>query len=236
MSSVTRTVKLHKLALSLSIAGDDGKVVAEYANPRSHSALGTAEIAELAADIKTRGLQVPILVRRVTVPPGPGRDGFEGEHELVIDGQRRYMALKSLYEANEGSDDVQVVGEEEIVEFTSEVATACLSDALAVGVKRAELSSYELASAGMTLKANNKSHPQIAFAVGRSETWVSKILGAYKKATQPVLDAWREGKITDEQFKELAGAGKGAQADVLAEVLGLRASGDKAGARATAKI
>lgn len=234
-----QTVKLHKLELSLSIPGDDGKVVAEFVNPRTHSALSPDEINELAADIKERGLEVPLSVRRVTVPPGPGRDGYEGEHWIVIDGQRRLMALKTLFTEDKlASDDIPVTvkGEQDAVEFTSEAAATLLSDALAVGTKRAALSSFELAMAGLRLRGADIKPPAIANALGRSTTWVSRILGACKTASPEVLEAWREGKLTDEKFKDLAAGAKTKQAEVLREVLELEATGDKSAARAIAKV
>lgn len=236
----TQTVKLHKLELSLSIPGDDGKVLAEFINPRTHSALSPDEINELAANIKDRGLEVPLSVRRVTVPPGPGREGYEGEHWVVIDGQRRLLALKTLFTEDKlASDDIPVVvkdGDVGAVEFTPSAAAVLLKDSLAISTQRGGLSSYELAQAGLRLKAADTKPPEIAAAIGRSPTWVSRILGACKSASPEVLDAWRQGKLTDEKFKDLAAAAKSKQAEVLHEVLELEATGDKSAARAIAKV
>ncbi len=231
---MTSTVKISALEFSLT-AFKDGKAVAQYSNPRVHSSLSDQDIKELADDIALAGLRSPITVRRVTTD---NADGLGGDHVLVLDGQRRVLALRMLGQVEE----VPVVWANDTADgspFTAAVATECLEDALRIGIKRAGLSSYELCRSGVELAGNDLSHDQIGQVIGRSRSWVSRMLGAYGKATQPVLDAWRENKITDEIFKDLAASPKVKQPDALEAILGQRASGDRdaiSEARHTAKL
>ncbi len=77
---------------------------------------------------------------------------------------------------------------------------------------------------------------KIGEILGRSESWISKILAARKGASPKLLARWRDGEISEEQFRDLATGTKGAEQDQAADrVAEARAGGDKAGARQSAK-
>jgi ParB/RepB/Spo0J family partition protein len=224
-------VRFGDLKLQLVITGPKGETIASFTNPREHTGLEKAAIQELAEDIATRGVQAPLRVRRVIV---------EGKvHTVIMDGQRRYLALKLL--DKKGDTIVPVYDEEsEPQEFTTEVAAQMLDDALAIGTHRRELSSYELVQSAVRLRSSgSRTNEQIGGSIGKSGSWVSRMLTAIGKAEPDVVSAWRTGKITDEQFKDLAATEKAQQAPTLTNVVEMRASGDReaiAEARQAAKM
>lgn len=187
-----------------------------WTNPRTFSALDKKSIDNLAADIKLRNLIDPLRVQRVRVP---GRDEVI---ELVTDGQRRHLALPK---AGIKKDDPIVVVDmsDDIIELTPKTVAQLILDIMAVGTFREGISSFEQSAAAEQVKAAGKSLGEIARAIGRSDAWVSLMLKARKHATPALLEEWRLGKITDEQFKDLAELKAPAeQKKALAETIEIR--------------
>lgn len=168
-----------------------------WVNPRSHTALDPKSLSELADDIKLRGQQDPFKVQRVRIP------GKDEVIELVLDGQRRFKAAaKAGFKKDDGIMVIDMT--DEIVELDAKSSAKLLIDILAVGTFREGLSSFEQSAAAETLKASGKSLGEIGRAIKRSDAWVSLMLKARKNATEQLLEDWRLGKVTDEQFKNLA--------------------------------
>jgi hypothetical protein len=221
-----------------------------WANPRSQTGLDDQSIQDLAASIlsgtKSSGDDEEALTTHagVRVPLEVVMVRANGSFiNLVIDGQRRHRGIEA---ANLPPDTlVPVIDlEPEPIEWTREVANAYLLRALEAVGTRAGLSSFELSESAQRLReskdaeSDNKEYTlaKIARSIGRSESWVSKILAARKAASPKLLHSWKTGEITDEQFKDLASqkdtARQRADADAVVKA---RQAGDKGGARTLAK-
>lgn len=194
-------------------------------NPRQDSGLSDADIASMGASIKAKGIIDPLKVQRILVN-GEVRD-------LVIDGQRRVRGAKEVLPKHYPIPVVDI--EEEPIELTPEKGDELMLKALTT-LEREGLSSFELSAVAERMKARGKTGEHIAAAIGKSASWVSKILKARSTAAPRLMLDWRKGKITDEQFKELAEVkGEAEQAEAAREVVDARKSGDKAEARVRAK-
>lgn len=196
-----------------------------WANPRT--ILDDAKLAELAVSIKEYGVLAPLHVARVM-------DNGSIIH-LVLDGQRRVIAgSRVLAEAQK--IPIVYAWPDVIEELTWEVSDQLLTIALNIGNRREALTSFELVETAERLKNRGKNHADIARAVGRSETWVSRMLKARLSATPKLLAAWRRGDMSDEQFKAVASEkDETKQEDAAKEVVAARKSGDKGEARMKAR-
>ncbi len=219
-----------------------------WANPRSHTGLADAELGELAQSIKSgttsggteddvktyAGIMDPL---DVVLIKSNGK-----VISLVIDGQRRHLAVGM---AGLPPDTLIPVFdlEPEPVDWTRELADAYLVRALKKVGTRAGLSSFELSEAAQRLRGSRDPDTgkdyilaKIAAAVGRSESWVSRILAAREHASPKLLFSWKTGEITDEQFKDLAAVrDQGKQREEASRVVAARKEGDKTEARTLAK-
>lgn len=214
---MTRNVTLDNLILEHPL----------WKNPRTITALSAAELDDLGEDLIDRGQKMALLVQQIK-----NEDGSISE--LVLDGQRRCLALKRVCKIRKkGEATMTLIVDDYLpspVELTVESSDRMLLDALAVGIKRAGLSSYEQTEAVLQLRHR---HPEwtmetVGKAIGRSESWVSRFIRARKLASPAVCQAWGKNKITDEQFKDLADIHPyDRQDDALAETLGLREKGGR---------
>ena len=173
-----------------------------FHNPREDSGLDDDSLRELALSIGRMGLINPIVV----APDG-----------LIIAGGRRYRAIAILqrwreFLAAELEADEYVLFEERAQSLRDVPVTIRHGQmkpeeidglALADNVLRSDLSSYEIASYVATM-AENHSGKRIARAVGKSETWVSRHLSAWRAAGPELRLAWRTGRLTFEQVQRLA--------------------------------
>lgn len=205
-----------------------------WTNPRSFTGLTKQSIAELGEDIKSRerdgapGIQVPLKVQRVIVP-----DRTE-PLELVLDGQRRYLGVKAA--GYKGSTPIVVIDHmEDPLELNAKSSAMLLLDIMAAANYRESLSTYEQAMAAQRLRADHMDQADIARALRRSPSWVSRFLKALSQATPSLLADWRGGKVTDEQFKDLADVKTEEQSEALEQIKETRAKGDKSSARAMVK-
>jgi len=124
------------------------------------------------------------------------------------------------------------------VDWTPAVATTYLLQALEEVGTRSGLSGYELSENALRLRAQTDPTTKkpytiavIASVIGRSESWVSKILSARENASPALLLQWQKGEIPEEMFKDLAALPKVDQRKKLAQVQEL----DKGAARAAVK-
>lgn len=176
-----------------------------FANPRTDT--GLDDLRPLEADIEARGIVTDLLV-----VPALDANAPEGWIPVVFDGQRRVMAGRNVLKSN-AEIGVKYIGPDGPMEdptpidLTWEVSDKILLHILAVGVQREGLSSYELSTVAERLKNRSQTLDTIAAAIGRSESWVSRMLTARGKASPETLKQWRTGKLTDEQFKDVARIG-----------------------------
>lgn len=223
-----------------------------WVNPRRFTGLDAASIKDLAADVvaKTRqvmpeggdaefvtyaGIDDPLLVVRIA------ENG--SIIDLVIDGQRRERAVRQAYK-----DDLDVLVpvrdlEPEAVIWTQTLSNKYLADSLRKVGLRAGLSAFELARNAEFLRSQRDEGTgkdytleKIAAVIGRSESWVSKILTALKRATPKLIHRWESAAITEEQFRDLAATKDPDQQTAAADaVVQARTSGDSAAGRTLAK-
>lgn len=225
-----------------------------WRNPRFQSGLAPDDLSSLAASISrattsteddsiVAGIQDRILVVQV----------IENGHEInvVLDGQRRCRAMEIAYlrgtklGAKGVGDDILVpVADFEPgpVTWGPALVARMLVRALETMSTRENLSAFEISQSAAQLRqmrdpdtGKDYTLAKVAAAVGRSESWVSKVLVARERATPKLLHSWEIGAITEEQFKELAGMPGKEQSKAVSAVVEARAAGDKAGARAAAK-
>jgi len=217
-----------------------------WTNPREFTGLSADDIDILAASIHSRtaqideatyaGIKDPLEVVRILANGSV--------INLVIDGQRRHKAATKAYRGDE-SVLIPVVDleDEPIEKLTPAHANKYLRTALEMVGTRSGLSSYELSESAQKLRGTMDENTSkeftlaaIATIVGRSESWVSKILKARGDAKPALLSQWKKGEITDEQFKDLASVKTpAAQAKAAEAVVEARKAGDKAASRTIAK-
>jgi ParB family chromosome partitioning protein len=152
-------------------------------NPRKN--FSDAELEELAASIKERGIIQPVVVRAVR----GAKDAYE-----IIAGERRWRAAQRA-----GLHDVPIVP----VEATDSEA---LELAIIENVQRADLNPLEEAG-GYQALANEyqHSHEDIAKIVGKSRSHVTNTLRLLK-LSEPIKAYINAGKITAGAARMLIGA------------------------------
>jgi hypothetical protein len=223
-----------------------GDLLLEYKhwrNPRTLTGLDPISLQALANDIRKKsvptgasvmtGIEESLWVVRIA------RGNLVDE--LVIDGQRRVRALELT---DLGPDALVPVRdrEPEPVVWTKELAQRYFAEVHKTVALREGLSAFELSESAQDLRASNDpdtgnvyTMAKIGEILGRSESWISKILTARKSASPKLLGRWRDGEISEEQFRDLAGS-KGSEQDSAADkVADARAAGDKAEARRSAR-
>lgn len=198
----------------------------KWVNPRS--IIIESEVQKIAESVADRGVLVPLAVVQVRSPKGDVIN-------LVLDGQQRCLAGKRVL-AEDALVPVLDAREGIIEEMTWEVSDQLLAIALDIGIRRTELSSYELSETAERLRNRNRPGTEIARMLNKSESWVSRMCKARLKATAALLARWRRGELTDEQFKDLAEEKDPTEQAAKAKaVVDSRKSGDKGEARMLGK-
>lgn len=197
-----------------------------FHNPRTFTGLDDKDIEALGTEIKEHGLLDPPTVQRIKLSNGDIVD-------LAIDGQRRILAVKE--KLPRGTEIPVIDLTEEPIEMTPEAGDRLVNIALQ-SLRREGLSSYELVAVAVNKKKQGQSLDEISDAIGKSKSWCSRMLNAWDAATEKLKLEWRKGKLTDEQFKDLAEVKEPEkQVEKAKEVIAARESGDKAEARVLAK-
>ena len=233
-----------------------GDLVLEYkfwTNPRKFTGLDEAKIRALADDIVGKsstteegtyaGIDDPLLVVKIA--------SNGGVVLLVLDGQRRFNAVEIGYQggdSTEGADSILVpvaYREPEPVQWSEALARKYLREAVSNASLREGLSAFELSESAELLRGTKDldsgkelTIADIARSIGRSESWVSKILIARKNASPKLLHRWAKGELTEEQFRDLAAAAAGDEAEQERQAQKVKteaASGNKGEARRAAK-
>lgn len=197
-----------------------------WINPRTFTGLAERELAEFGKEIKERGVLDALTVQGVK---------FNGDIIwLVVDGQRRLRAAMDVLPKT-AKLPVQYRTDKPI-ELTWDESDEIMLEVLAMGQHREGLSSYELSEIAERMRNRDRKIVDIAKALDRDESWVSKMLKARSTAAPKLMLAWRKGQVTDEQFKELAAVkDPDKQAEITKDVASTRESGDKAEARLRVK-
>lgn len=198
-----------------------------WLNPRQFTGLDDKSIQEFGKEIKERGVLDPVTVQKVI-----GLNGVP--YDLVVDGQRR---VRAALEVLPKTHKIEVIDRsDKAIELTWDESDEIMLEVLAMGQHRKGLSSYELSEVAERMRNRDRKIVDIAKAVGRDESWVSKILKARSTAAPKLMLAWRKGEVTDEQFKELAALKTSEkQEEAAADVIDTRKSGNKAEARTKLK-
>jgi hypothetical protein len=199
-----------------------------WVNPRSFTGLDAKSINELGDDIRHRGIMMPLKIQKVRVP------NEKKVLELVLDGQRRVVAAPKA--GLKPSSKILVVDySDEVIDLDLVSSTKLLLDMMALGNFRETISTYEQAEAADRLRVDGRSLAEIGKALRRSESWISRMISARRKATPQLLSDWRAGKLTDEMFKDLAEVAQADQGNALKEALDTRANGKSTGRAAKAE-
>jgi len=169
-------------------ARNQRRVPIEYLrpNPRNpRKSFSDAELDELAASIKERGIIQPVVVRAVR----GAKDSYE-----IIAGERRWRAAQRA-----GLHDVPIVP----LEATDSEA---LELAIIENVQRADLNPLEEAGGYQALASEYRhSHDDIAKIVGKSRTHVTNTLRLLK-LPDPVKAFINAGRLTAGAARMLIGA------------------------------
>lgn len=197
-----------------------------WQNPRTVTGLDKASLKEFAAEVRSRGIFTPLIVQKVT-------NGDGNIHDLVLDGQRRTLGAIEA-----GLETVPVVDHwPDPITLDEDTATKLMLDVLSAGHHREGLSSYEQSEVAVKLRKQTATHAQIGKAIGRDTSWVSRFLAARQAADAKLLDSWKTGKLTDEQFKDLASVPAGKQLEAMEEIVETRKEGGRSGkAEARARV
>jgi ParB/RepB/Spo0J family partition protein len=199
-----------------------------FENPREK--IDAKEIANLAADIAANGLYYPLLVWQTE------KDGKTVK--ILIGGHRRKTAIELLIEEGRAPWRVGTLEKKVPVRY---IAGKTLRDAkynaLADNLHRQELTSYELAQEMSRLKVMGDAGKTIAQTLHKSETWVSRKLGAFEKAGAALKRAWKAQKLSDDNVEALAKLPEEEQEEAAEKLAELRTQGRKgrSQARQTAK-
>jgi ParB family chromosome partitioning protein len=155
------------------------------ANPRNpRRAFTEAELTELTASIKERGIIQPIVVRAVA----GSNDKFE-----IIAGERRWRSAQRA-----GLHEVPIA----IVEATDAQA---LEFAIIENVQRADLNAIEEAAGYLALMEEfNHGQDDVAQIVGKSRSHVANMLRLLK-LSEPVKAMVRDGQLSAGHARQLVG-------------------------------
>jgi ParB/RepB/Spo0J family partition protein len=196
---------------------------ADFANPRQ--TIDKRSISELADSIASQGLLYSLLVWQAQGDSGKSLN-------VILDGGRRYRAIGKLIK------DRKANGLSKAVPVTF-IEAATLAEAkikaLTTSVQREELSSYEVAAAIAEMVESGQKQKGIAKLLGKSQTWVSRQLSAFRSAAEQVKEAWQGGILPDDDVQHLAKLEEDDQLKRLDEILALREqAADVAGPTAAA--
>jgi ParB family chromosome partitioning protein len=163
-------------------------------NPRNpRRAFTDAELDELAASIRERGIIQPIVVRQAGAP----------EHYEIIAGERRWRAAQRA-----GLHEVPIA----VVDATD---VQSLEFAIIENVQRADLNPIEEAAGYVALMEQcNHTQEQVAQIVGKSRPYVANMVRLLK-LPEPVKALVRAGKLSAGHARLLVGH---SNAQILAEM------------------
>lgn len=189
-------------------------------------------IRELAADIKERGLLVPLLVwhKRLKREPHALADGRSvWDRYILLGGHRRHAAITLVREEDpEAFDTLPVVlfqGNEDDATFAG----------IADNLSREDLTVVDLAHAVHALKQRGHSQAVIAKRLSKSQACISRLLKLRENLAPAVLDAVASGEMPVDTALALSELDERSQLKALERFRKKLAAGDKRGASQEAK-
>lgn len=183
---------------------------ADFSNPRQ--TIDKKSIAELADSIASQGLLYSLLVWHTKSDDGKRLN-------VILDGGRRYRAIGKLIKERKANGLNKAVP---VTFIKAETLAEARLKALTTSVQRQELSSYEVAAAIAEMVEAGQKQKGIAKLLGKSQTWVSRQLSAFKRAADQVKEAWQGGILPDDDVQHLAKLDEDDQLKRLDEILALR--------------
>ena len=162
-----------------------------FINPRRETGLDKAAIRELALDIKERGLTDPLTVWAVTESDKPAY--------VIVDGQRRYLALQLLREEGVRLPALLcTIREGTLLDIRFDV--------LAKYLHRKEWSNYELAEEIVSVRKDEPAinGKEIAARLHISPALVSRVVQAYDHASDKLKEVWRKGQLPSDVVYDIA--------------------------------
>lgn len=199
-----------------------------FQNPRTFTGLRYEELAELAVNIGVVGLlNLPIVRPDGLIVAGsrryraiglllawfaiercgcrPGGLGDTG-HAVNCSVWARMLALADLEpqqidRVREIAAEFRDQGVPVRVRESEDVGGIALTD----NVQRSDLSSYEIAeSLDRLMHDQDLTQAELSRLVGKSKTWVSRKLAAWKGAGPELRAAWMSGEVTEDVVQDLA--------------------------------
>jgi ParB-like chromosome segregation protein Spo0J len=156
-------------------------------------------VADLAENIRAQGLMYPLSVWQTTDEEG-------NKVNVVVDGGTRLRAIGRLKEERRDKGLAKAIPCR-IVSAKNLAGAKAL--ALSGNIHRKDLSSYEVAKemASMILKKSEGGlgidQKRLAKMLGKSEAWVSRHLGAFRKASPFVLSEWKKGTLPADDVQHI---------------------------------
>jgi ParB-like chromosome segregation protein Spo0J len=195
---------------------------AGFRNPRV--GLDKPGLKNFADDIESRGLTTPL---KVWVGLTEGGEPLKGDDDkpikVVISGLRRHSALSLLVEEKRGNGYEKAVP---YIPFYGTLLEARL-EAMAENIQREDLSDFDTAVEIHSLVEGGLKQTQLVDKLNKSNAWISRLLKAYRAASQPVRTAWQMGKLTNEAVQNITALPEPKQEAALIEQLKARASNKK---------
>lgn len=171
-------------------------------------------IAELAADIRERGLLQPLVVRHIRISGGSkphkladGRSVYD--RYVLVAGHRRHAAIALIRET-----DADAFADVPVTLFRGNEDDALFAQ-IAENVTREDLSASDLINAIKRLADLGHSQGVIAKRLSKTQAWVSRLLAVRNNCAEPVLRAVRAGKVSLEMAGDLAKLDNDAQTAAL---------------------
>ncbi len=183
-----------------------------FHNPRTQ--VDAKEIRELADSIADRGLLNKLHVWKTKIAGKPV--------SIIVGGGRRYRAIGLLLKAKRANGLAKGVP---VRYIEAETMAEAREIALIDNIQRKQLSSFEQATEIAAMEAAGQTKTVIAKKLGKSISWVSRLMTGYKAATPELKQAWKDGKLPDDDVQSIAKvASPTEQNKRLAKVIELRKS------------
>jgi len=173
-------------------------------------------IRELADSIADRGLIYPLQIWQTKVK--------SKAVNIIIGGGCRYRAIGILLKGNRADGLAKGIP---VNYIEAKNITEAREIALIDNIQRKNLSSFEVATEIAAMEAADKKNTKtvIAAKLNKSISWVSRLMTGFKGATPELKQAWKDGKLPDDDVQSIAKvASPVEQNQRLAKVIELRKS------------
>lgn len=169
----------------------------EFRNPRR--TFSKADVRTLAEDIANVGVKNPLQVWRT-------KDKDGKERLVVMGGQRRYLALELLRKGKIKAALPKNFFDEVPVRVTEGLTAAdARIRAFRDNSDHEQVSDYdETVALADIIELEDINQKEACKRLGKSTTWASRRLKAYRNACEPLKKAWKAGKVPFDDVKDLA--------------------------------